>query len=155
MSIFTVITILGIVQNIFYGVILFTIDRNNKRANKILAILLLLIGSSIPPILFFGIEEPPVINFLFKVVPDVRFLFGPFLFFYTHALVTRNFRFRWKHIFHFLPYYVIGVISVFFRFQSYQTWLSLKVFLTFFCYTHVFLYSFLCIISVRKHIAGI
>lgn len=155
MSIFTIVTAIGIIQSLFLGIVLLTGRRNNPKANMILGLLLCLIASSITPILFFHIEAPPVLDFLFKVVPDVRFLFGPLLLFYAHAMIRRDFRFRLKHMLHFLPYYLAGVASGYVRFQSYEIWVVLNVFLVFICHAHVILYSVVTIVSLRRHVASI
>jgi AraC-like DNA-binding protein len=155
MDFFTIITLLGIIQSLFYGIILFTIDRNNKKANRLLAILLILIGSSITPILFSGIPRPPAAGFLFRFFPDVRFLFGPFLYFYARVLANRNFRFQRTCLFHFIPYALNGIFTTSFQLYSFPTWVVGRAIFTFLCYAHVLVYSCLIIFSVNTLVAAL
>ncbi len=155
MSIFTVISAFGIIQSFLWGIALCTGKGSTKKPNRVLGALVVLIGFSITPLLFFDIKAPPVIAFLFKVAPDVRFLFGPFLYFYARALMTSHFHFHWKDLMHIIPYYAAGVSSGYLRFRAYEIWLVLDVFLTFACYAHVIFYSLPVILSVRKHVASL
>ena len=116
----TVITIVSVFQSLFSGIVLLTIDRNNRTANKILAALILCIGVGIAPLMFSDDGKPPVVASVFRAVPDVRFLFGPLLYFYARTLVARRFRFRWKHLLHALPFYLNGVVSTYFRLSSFR-----------------------------------
>lgn len=93
---------------------------NNKsvrksRANLFLSVLLVSLSFNIAHILY----APPIINhFGVQVysVGDLTFLLiAPLLWFYTSELTGRKIQWSWSRALHFLPFFVVMVITLFFR----------------------------------------
>ena len=98
MEIVRTLVILGIGQAFFIGALLFWIKKENKKANRILGVFLILVGISLIPSLI-GSEK-----ILEKAATTVLFAFGPLLLLYFRTLVGYKKSSTRIIIIHFIPF---------------------------------------------------
>ncbi len=112
MDIITEIILLGIVQGVFLGIGLLTIRRGNRRANRLLGILMLLFSFSISHTVFYNTGLYYRYPHLMMLSYPVLFLFGPLLYFYVRLLMQPGYRFGRRDSLHFIPFLlcVIGLL---------------------------------------------
>jgi AraC-like DNA-binding protein len=100
----SVITLLGVVQGFYLGLIVMLMRSPNRRANRFLGLLLMSYGVSILHFVFFrqGVyaSVPDLISLSFPVL----FLFGPLFYFYVVLLTDRTHPIRWKDLWHGVPF---------------------------------------------------
>jgi len=115
MSFATIVIILGIVQGFFLGIILLSIKRGNRKANRVIGVLLILFAYSITPMVF--IKTGVYFNYphLLKTAQPLLFLFGPLFLLYTKILTDRKYYFNWIQLWHLIPFivFVLYLIPVF------------------------------------------
>lgn len=104
-SIINVILFVGAAQGSFLALVLLSVPRGNKSANRILAVLLFLFSLMI---FFHTIGE--IHGSIHKdqdtfITHCIFFLFGPLFYFYVRAL-TKNLKFKINDLLHFLPFIV-------------------------------------------------
>ncbi len=107
-DIYSVISLLGIVQGFFLAVLLINIKSGNRRANRILAFYLIVVSLNIlsDPYFFSGLfNRYPGFSFIGETYPLI-ILYGPLLYFYTVHLTLPSFIFRPVHMFHLLPAFI-------------------------------------------------
>jgi len=115
MSLVNIIIILGIAQGFFFGIILLTIKRGNRRANQVMGLLLILFAYSITPMIFIKTGFYFTYPHLFKTAHPLLFLFGPLFLLYTKILTDQDFHFKWIYLLHLTPFvlFVIYLIPVY------------------------------------------
>ncbi len=160
MDFITIIIFLGIVQGVFVGILLLTLNRGNVKANRLLGILMILFSLSISG---FELERIPLdedLHFLSDIPSSVIFTFGPLFFFYVITLTRRDFRFNKKSLVHFIPFFLLIVFNiVFYLFisneesrtgndQLFSTADSLILGLQL---IHIFIYLFFTKIVIKEH----
>ena len=96
----------GIIQGILLGIVLLTIQRGNRRANRILGFLMISFSVSLLDILTrrtgLYIQNPHLM-----IGSDILiFLFGPLLFLYVQCLTKPDFTMRWYTFLHALPFLI-------------------------------------------------
>lgn len=104
-SFFNTIILLGALQGAIVSTLLF-LSKKNKRPNRILAVLIVLI--SMASFNLYGSYKDwlglPLLRFIFTIVPLVIVMpVGPLLYFYTRAYLEPSFRITKKQRWHFLP----------------------------------------------------
>lgn len=95
----------GIVQGIFFFIIIHKNKKWERRSNKILAILLLILSVSIAHSAIIDID----LGGPFKIKEPFVLLIGPLLFFYTREIMNRA-KFTIKDLLHMVPFIVFGIL---------------------------------------------
>lgn len=91
MNFITVVTLISLVQGIFFSLVLFTIKGGNTRANRTLALLLLTTSLSFSYYAF---------DMILPVISMCTILFGPLLYRYVRILTQADYRFTSKSLPH-------------------------------------------------------
>ncbi|MGA9295541.1 MAG: helix-turn-helix domain-containing protein [Ignavibacteriaceae bacterium] len=104
MDLVTIIILIGIGQGFFVSVLLLTLNRGNKTANRLLGILLILFSLSISGFMFLRTDTYKDFPFLIGLPSTVIFLFGPLFYFYVKELTSSGFKFRKQDALHFIPF---------------------------------------------------
>jgi AraC-like DNA-binding protein len=98
------ITLFGIAQGLFLGVILLRMKRGNRRAKRLLAVLLFVISVSV---FIYAVVQPTNLKYylpwLIGWSLPLIFLYGPLYRFYVLALIDPAFRLRPRHLLHLIP----------------------------------------------------
>ncbi len=105
----SVILLLGIVQALFFGVIVLT-KKNKDQADYLLALLFLILAYEFFANLIFVTGYLTIFPHFFGTALPLVFLIGPLLFFYIKIHITESFYFKAKYLWHFLPYLVVNII---------------------------------------------
>jgi AraC-like DNA-binding protein len=117
----TVIIILiltvGFVQGIVFSFILTKSTQYNKIANRILAVILLLLSYRllVQILRLFGLGY---YDGWYYVMIDISWIYGALIYFYTKAQTQPNLKFKKKDSIHLLPVLLQIIISVFVRLQN-------------------------------------
>jgi len=108
---------IGSIQGLIYGFILLKSTKYNKLANRILAIILLLLSYrlSIQIMRLFGLGY---YNSWYYIMLDISWVYGALIYLYTRAQTQSNYRFSRKDWIHFLPVIIQIICSVFVRLQN-------------------------------------
>ena len=108
-----------IAQGLFSSALLL-FQKNNAQANRYLSGLMLLFALWLCDT-FFNIAEVYQQNPNFYFLPIYYSLaFGPLIFFYTRAITQKDFRWKPKHFWHFLPAILQGMGYVFLQASTYS-----------------------------------
>jgi len=118
MDLVTIIILIGIGQGFFVSVLLLTLNRGNKTANRLLGILMIMFSFSISGFVFIRTNSYKDFPFLIGLPSTVIFLFGPLFYFYVKELTTGKFTFRKKDILHFIPFIALILYKLPFFFQN-------------------------------------
>lgn len=154
-----IIQAVSVIQFLVVGVFLITLKKGNRAANISLASFLILkaicySGEILTGYRYF-IENLP---FLFVITTSVDFLLGPSLFFYTTALMYKEFKFQRKHLWHVLLFllYLVYFSIVFFIYhaeglnflygRTYHNLISTSV-----MHFQFIVYSVLCLVLIKKY----
>ncbi len=105
----SVILLLGIVQALFFGVIVLT-KKNKDQADYLLALLFLILAYEFFVNLIFVTGYLIIFPHFFGTALPLVLLIGPLLFFYIKIHITESFYFKAKYLWHFLPYLVVNII---------------------------------------------
>jgi AraC-like DNA-binding protein len=108
----------GICVGVFLGLLLISLSRGNKSANRLLGILLLTFSISITGFLLERTGTIADYPFLIGLSQLVLFLFGPLFYFYVKVLTKRKFSLREQHYLHFLPFLFLLIYKVPFLIKS-------------------------------------
>ncbi|MGY3211879.1 helix-turn-helix domain-containing protein [Mucilaginibacter sp. HD30] len=116
----TVLLALIISQSLLASGLLF-FARDNRRSNRILALLIFLL-------VLWLCDDLMRIGRIYRQQPNLYFLpifysfaFAPLIWFYVQSLTQEIFRFRWLHLLHFLPVMCQALLYWSLTFTSYQT----------------------------------
>jgi len=124
MDLVFIITLLGIAQGFFIGVLLFTRKSGNKRANKILGILFFVFSVSLGYYLFYSTNLFLKYPHLLRTTFPSTFLFGPLMYLYVKVQIEKSVslslhsRESWKIYLHFLPFILIVAANIPFYMKS-------------------------------------
>ena len=118
MDLVTVIILIGIGQGFFVSVLLLTLNRGNKTANRLLGILMFLFSLSISGFVFTRTGSYKDFPFIIGLPSTVIFLFGPFFYFYVKELTIGSFKFNKKEILHLIPFFALIIYKLPFYFRS-------------------------------------
>lgn len=118
-NVVTFIVFLGIVQGTFLGITLLSIKRGNRKANRILGILMLVLALTLNTHILSNTKFYLICPHLLLITHPFVFLYGPLLYLYTKAATARRFEWRKKYALLFLPFLLlIGYYALTFYFQS-------------------------------------
>ncbi|WP_421807661.1 helix-turn-helix domain-containing protein [Flagellimonas sp.] len=108
---------IGSIQGLIYGFILLNSTKHNRLANRILAIILLLLSYrlSIQIMRLFGLGY---YDGWYYIMIDISWVYGALIYFYTKAQTQSNYKFSRKDWIHFLPVTIQIFCSVFVRLQN-------------------------------------
>ncbi len=108
---------IGSIQGLIYGFILFKSITNNKLANRILAIILILLSYrlSIQIMRLFGLGY---YDSWYYIMIDISWVYGALIYFYTKAQIHPSLKFKKKDWIHVLPVVIQIICSVFVRLQN-------------------------------------
>ncbi|MCP4725167.1 MAG: helix-turn-helix transcriptional regulator [bacterium] len=112
MNVLTALLLAGVIQGFLLSIVLITIGKRNRTANRILASIIviftvcILVHSLAHSDYFFDIPyHPQFMQLLF-------FMLGPLIYFYVRALTESDFLFRKKAILHFIPFAAASLIFI-------------------------------------------
>ncbi len=105
------LTIISIFQSIFFALVFFLKKNENKQANKIISVILLVFTCQV--IFSLAIDHWAYLSFskynkLFYLLYQTAFLLNPLLFFYIKAISNAYYTLKIKEIVHFLPFIIIS-----------------------------------------------
>ncbi|MDT0540704.1 MULTISPECIES: helix-turn-helix domain-containing protein [Croceitalea] len=108
---------IGSIQGLIYGFILLKSNKYNRLANRILAVILLLLSYrlSIQIMRLFGLGY---YDSWYYIMIDISWVYGALIYFYTKAQTQSNYKFSSKDWVHFLPLVIQIFCSVFVRLQN-------------------------------------
>ncbi|WP_395375657.1 helix-turn-helix transcriptional regulator [Marinicella sp. W31] len=121
MDTFTILIIVllsaGAIQGLVFGAILLKSNTRNKTANKILAVLLILLSYRlvVQTMRLFGLGY---YDGWYYVMLDLSWIHGALLYFYVIAQTQPGFSFNKSHWIHFLPLMLQVIFSTFVRLQN-------------------------------------
>lgn len=118
MDLVAIVTLLGIVQGFFMGVLLILSKGPNRRANRFLGTLFICYSLSI---LHFFLDRSGLyvqVPHLMRIGLPVLFLFGPLFYFYVKVLTDRTVRLRLLDFVHGIPFLVFVALMLPFYFSS-------------------------------------
>ena len=110
MSILVLIILFAIAQGVFLGIIMLTINRGNRRANRVWGVLMILTGYSILPVVMVSADLIQYYPHLYLTGHPVLFLFGPFFMLYTIYLTDITFKLKLIHCLHLMPFVLYMII---------------------------------------------
>jgi len=166
LDIISIILFLGAVQGLFLTLVLFTIRRGNRIANRMLATTLLIFSLIILLHALVHLKESFDVPNHPEVLQLPFLIFGPLVYFYGKALTNTQFRFGKKQFFHFFPFVISLFLFLPFYFQSIdfipvqpgQVYKPLKIvslIITLFLSVQIILYFILVIVIIRNHARNI
>jgi len=112
MDFVAIVTTLGIVQGIFFGIVFLFIKRENRRAQVLLGLLFISFAISIDHFLLQHTNSYVRFPHLIRVSFPVLFLFGPLFYYYAILLINRDYSFGWKDTLHLIPFIAMVVMSI-------------------------------------------
>lgn len=115
-----VLCILGVAQALLLALVLLTIKRGNRTANRILAALVVSISVSVIATILSNLHYFQIYSHLSRINHPFDFLGGPLLFLYISALTSRKFVFGKKTLLHFVPAALAVIYLTPFYLQSWE-----------------------------------
>ncbi len=111
-SLFSIINIIGIVQAIFFSILLLRLKQHPNKAHLFLAVFL--INYSLIQLGETMEDSKYILNFphLSQLFGPLVFTLGPLIYFYVLALTQKDLQFRLKSLLHFVPYIVLIILLV-------------------------------------------
>ncbi len=91
-------------QGVFLALVLCTHRRGNRRANRVLALLIFLFSLRLLETVGYWTKYLLVIPHVWLTTAALQFLFGVLLYFYAKILTARNFKFQPRAVWHLLPF---------------------------------------------------
>ncbi|OHD05629.1 MAG: hypothetical protein A2086_00055 [Spirochaetes bacterium GWD1_27_9] len=107
-NIFSFLIVAGAIQGIFLSIILFTRKNGNKKANIVLAIILLLFSISITHTLIF-INTHFLLPNSTKIGEPFQLLFGQLFYIYVNYLIFPDFKLKPKYLLFLLPFLIFFI----------------------------------------------
>jgi AraC-like DNA-binding protein len=115
----TVLLLFAAAQGLFLALVLFTQQRGNRRANRVLALLMLLFSLRLIETVGYWTKYLLVFPHFWLATASFPFLFGTLLYFYAKFLVSENFKPPLKDGLHFLPFALhLGWLVSFYRLSA-------------------------------------
>jgi len=115
----TVFLLFAAAQGIFLALVLCTQQRGNRRANRVLALLIMLFSLRLIETVGYWTKYLLVFPHFWLTTAAFPFLFGVLLYFYARFLVVENFTLRVKTGLHFLPFALhCGWLTLFYRLDA-------------------------------------
>jgi len=91
-------------QGLFLGIVLLTHRRGNRRANRVLAVLIFLFSFRLIETVAYWTKYLLAVPHFWLTTASFYFLFGVLLYFYARFLTSENFKLRAKDLLHLLPF---------------------------------------------------
>ena len=113
-----IILLIGAVQGFTLAAVLLAIKHGNKKANRILALILFLFSLNIIIHVMAHNEKYLVIPRHSEIIQILFFLFGPLVLFYIQGMTIRNFNLQKEKLIHFIPFILICAAFLPFYFYS-------------------------------------
>lgn len=104
-KILSAIAILSTATGIFFSVVLFSLRKGNKLANRLLALLLFTFSVRIGEFALYWTDYITDMPHLVNISAPLPFLFGGLIFLYTKTLLNKEKLNRWEYL-HFLPFVI-------------------------------------------------
>ncbi len=164
MDFISVVILLGVFQGIFIGILLLTIKRGNKTANRLLGVLMILFSFSISGFELLRTNLYEKVPYLIGTPPTVIFLFGPFFLIYVKVLTNKQFKFYIKDLLHLIPFILMLIYRLPFFLKPAEEKLmvlqqhggSMEGFVVqFIQIIHLFTYIFFVKRVIKQHVAKI
>lgn len=115
----TILLLFAATQGLFLGAVLLTHRRGNRRANRVLAILIVLLSLRLVETVSYWTKYLLVFPHFWLATAAFPFLFGVLLYFYARFLSFENFRVRAKDWLHFVPFVIyLGWLVSFYRLSA-------------------------------------
>jgi AraC-like DNA-binding protein len=115
-----VLCLLGVAQALLLALVLLTIKRGNRTANRILAALVVSISVSVIATILSNLHYFQIYSHLSRINHPFDFLASPLLFLYISALTSRKFVFGKKTLLHFVPAALVVIYLTPFYLQSWE-----------------------------------
>ena len=108
---------IGAMQGLIFGMVLYKTELHNKTANRILAILLILLSYRllVQILRLFGLGSYDI---WYYFMLDLSWVHGALIYFYVLAQTNPNFRITKSHLWHFIPLVIQVSFSAFVRVQN-------------------------------------
>jgi AraC-like DNA-binding protein len=116
-DIFAVFYCAGFALAVFCALTLLGLKRGNRTANRILAVLLLLISIGVIRAILFHTRYIFSVPHLIGVTWPISFLYPPLFYLYVRSLILRDGTFK-KQLFHFIPFILFALCLVPFYMRS-------------------------------------
>ncbi len=115
----TILLLFAAAQGLFLVPVLFTQQRGNRRANRLLALLIMLFSLRLIETVGYWTKYLLVWPHFMLATAAFPFLFGALLYFYARGLTAEDFHFRKWELLHFLPFVLhAGWLTSFYRLSS-------------------------------------
>jgi len=115
----TVLLLFAAAQGLFLALVLFTQQRGNRRANRVLALLIMLFSLRLIETVGYWTKYLLVLPHFALATAAFPFLFGVLLYFYARCLTAEDFQFSKRELLHFLPFVLhAGWLISFYRLSS-------------------------------------
>ncbi|NIV93155.1 helix-turn-helix domain-containing protein [candidate division KSB1 bacterium] len=105
-SLTTIINILGGVQGLFLCFLLFALKKDQLRANKYLAMVVLILSVTLIISFLHFTKLILHVPHLFAITPTFTLLYGPLLLFYVASLLIPDYKVSFKQMLHFVPFLI-------------------------------------------------
>jgi len=115
-----VLCLLGVAQALLLALVLLTIQRGNRTANRILAAFVVSISISVSASILSNIHYFQIYPHLSRINHPFDFLGGPLLFLYIRALTSRNSALGKKTLLHFVPAVAVALYLTPYYLQSWD-----------------------------------
>lgn len=125
MNLTSVIMVFGIVLGIFLGVLLFSLDKQNKPANRILGAIMIVSSIIISGFGFTKYHLYLDMPCLLEIASTLIFLLGPLFYFYVKALTRDSFVLSPKMCLHFIPFLLLVLYMLPFYLQDSESKLTI------------------------------
>jgi AraC-like DNA-binding protein len=120
LSLPAVLCLLGVAQALLLALVLLTIQRGNRTANRILAAFAVSISVSVTATILSNLHYFQIYSHLSRINHPFDFLGGPLLFLYIRALTARKPVFEKKMLLHFVPAVAVVLYLTPFYLQSWE-----------------------------------
>lgn len=118
MSLTSFLMIAGMAIGIFLGMLLITLKRGNRKANRLLGVLMFIASLCIGGFAYTKFHLYLTAPHLIETASTLIFLLGPVLFIYIRALIEKDFTLRSKDLLHFIPFLLLLLYLAPFYLQS-------------------------------------
>jgi len=110
--------VFGIVLGIFLGILLFSLDKQNKSANRILGAIMIVSSIIISGFGFTKYQMYLEMPYFIEITSTMIFLLGPLFYFYVKALTQDSFVLSPKMYLHFIPFFILVLYMLPFYLQD-------------------------------------
>jgi len=112
----TILLLFAAAQGLFLALVLFTQQRGNRRANRVLAWLILLFSLRLVETVGYWTKYLLEFPHFWLTTASFSFLFGTLLYFYAKFLTSENLKLNKRDLLHFLPFVLyLGWLILFYR----------------------------------------